>query len=91
MRLSSVYNTKDAESNDEIVVPERNTTEESVEQELPSKVKLTVATSSGRKVLDKNQMVIGVIDKTKPVSVKEYSLAANSNTTVIQKKNGIQL
>ena len=36
-------------------------------------------------------MVIGVIDKTKPVSVKEYSLAANSNTTVIQKKNGIQL
>ena len=53
MRLSSVYNTKDAESNDEIAVPERNTTEESVE-EVPSKVKLTVATSSGRKVLDKN-------------------------------------
>ena len=82
MRLSSVYNTKDAESNDEIAAPERNTTDESVE-ELPSKVKLTVATSSGRKVLDKNQMVIGVIDKTKPVSVKEYSLAANSTTTVV--------
>ena len=52
MRLSSVYNTKDADS-DEIAVPANNTTEESAE-ELPNKVKLTVATSSGRQVLDMN-------------------------------------
>ena len=54
MRLSSVYNTKDAENaeSDDHVVP-GNTTEESAE-ELPSKVKLTVATSSGRNVLDRN-------------------------------------
>ena len=84
MRLSSVYHTKDAES-DDAVAPINNTTEESVD-ELPSKVKLTVATSSGRQVLDKNQMVIGVIDKTEPVNV-----ATNSTTTVMQKKSGIQL
>ena len=51
MRLSSVYNTKDAESDDHVVPG--NTTEESAE-ELPGKVKLTVATSSGRNVLEKN-------------------------------------